>query len=87
MTGDGQLTRQNIFSRGDATSRDCSSFCCFLLQHRVKGGRPTQHSVAEPVRVRTSDPDPSSASSSTSLSRPKCYTWPPRVTCDTPALA
>ena len=54
MTGDGQLTRQNIFSRGDATSRDCSSFCCFLLQYRVKGGRPTQHSVAELVRVRTS---------------------------------
>ena len=27
---------------------------------------------------------PSSPSSSTSLSPPKCYTWPPRVTCDTP---
>ena len=76
MTGDGQLTRQNIFSRGDATSRDCSSFCCFLLQHRMKSGRPTQHSVAEPVRGGTSDWDPPSASSSTSLSRLKCHTWP-----------
>ena len=27
MTGDGQLTRHNNFSRGDATSRGCSSFC------------------------------------------------------------
>ena len=55
MTGDGQLTRHNNFSRG---------------------ARFTQHSVAEPVGVRTSDLDPSSRSRSTSLSRLKCHTWP-----------
>ena len=32
------------------------------------------------------DRNPYSSSRSTSLSPPKCYTRPPRVTCDTPAL-
>ena len=39
-----------------------------LYQHRVKGARPTQHNVAEPVRVQASDVN-------VSRLRPSCSGW------------